>query len=572
MMMRMDTHHTPDDEQAILEERLRLRTFELQVLYDLSAQIGYTLNYPDLIRVILQHLNRAVPHAIAASIVVTSEPYELFIQHTCPITPTVQEQARHHIITTLHRLGVKQVRTERLHNHISEQSDTSIDAAPVHELRSFFQVPLFIGKSGTVVGLIFVGAQQQDAFNEDHVRLLYTVANHASVAIERLKSMLASEQQRLESLVKHLSDGVLLLNAHQRIILANPVGREFLALLAGMSVGDVLTHLADQPLDALLNPPPESEMWYEVSSDDDTHPPRFFEIVPRPIENGPEAGGWTLFIRDVTERRQAQEDLKAYAARLEQSNRDLEQYAFVASHDLQEPLNMIVSFLKLLQKHYSDKLDDQANEFIGYAVDGSLRMRQLISDLLDYSRVEKRGKAFTTVSCEAVLQRALRYLKLPIEEHDVLITYDPLPTVIADESQLEQVFRNLISNAIKFRKEVPPRIHISAQPHDTQWRFAVCDNGIGIDLAYAELIFGIFKRLHTHDKYPGSGIGLSICQRIVERHHGHIWVESQPGAGSTFYFTLPIPHDLAATMPAEVSPPEPQAEPAAVQHAAAASE
>jgi PAS domain S-box-containing protein len=244
--------------------------------------------------------------------------------------------------------------------------------------------------------------------------------------------------------------------------------------------------------------------------------------------------------RDITERKRTEEALKKTIADMERSNKELEQFAYVASHDLQEPLRMVESFTQLLAKRYKDKLDADANEFIGYAVDGANRMQKMINDLLSYSRVGTRGKPFEAVGCTAILNQALTNLRMAIEETGAMITQDPLPTVMGDESQLVQLFQNLIDNAIKFRREEePPRIHISAEDRGNDWFFSIKDNGIGIDPQYNERIFIIFQRLHRREEHPGTGIGLTICKKIVERHGGRVWVDSQPGNGSTFYFTIP---------------------------------
>jgi PAS domain S-box-containing protein len=225
---------------------------------------------------------------------------------------------------------------------------------------------------------------------------------------------------------------------------------------------------------------------------------------------------------------------------LARSNADLQQFAYVASHDLQEPLRMVASYLQLLERRYKDKLDTDANEFINYAVDGAGRMQNLINDLLAYSRVGTQGKPFKPTNYADVFRRALLHLKITIEESKAVITHDdPFPIVHADESQLVQVLQNLISNAIKFRGDQAPHIHIGVQYLNGEWVFSVKDQGIGIDPQYKERIFMIFQRLHNRTEYVGTGIGLAICKRIVERHGGHIWVESELVKGSTFYFTIP---------------------------------
>ena len=232
------------------------------------------------------------------------------------------------------------------------------------------------------------------------------------------------------------------------------------------------------------------------------------------------------------EHRQAQEELA-------RSNRDLEQFAYVASHDLQEPLRMVATYTQLLAERYRGKLDEHADKYIHYAVDGALRMQTLVQDLLAFSRVGRQGTDRTVTDCQAVVETVLKNLQTAIQESGARVEHDGLPTVVADASQLLQVFQNLIGNAIKFRSSSPPGIRITAEEKHRVWTFSVADNGIGIAPEHAELVFVIFRRLHTHEEYPGSGIGLAICKKIVEQHGGRIWVEGQPGRGSTFKFTLP---------------------------------
>jgi PAS domain S-box-containing protein len=296
------------------------------------------------------------------------------------------------------------------------------------------------------------------------------------------------------------------------------------------------------------------------------------------------------FMIDITERKYAEAQLEQYAADLKRSNEELEQFGYVVSHDLQEPLRMVKSYLELLERRYRDELDVKARQFIDYAVDGATRMQEMIRALLSLSRVETRGQAFEPTDVEAVLERTLMALGRVVHESGAEITHDPLPTVMADRTQLSQVFQNLIANAIKFRREgVPPRVHIAADrvppsnsphggkdpvyppakgrtaatpstyspeypspPSDSpqwgedavegddggEWHFSVIDNGIGIAPEQVDRIFRVFQRLHTEEEYPGLGMGLALCQRIVARHGGRIWVESQPGKGATFTFTI----------------------------------
>jgi PAS domain S-box-containing protein len=249
-------------------------------------------------------------------------------------------------------------------------------------------------------------------------------------------------------------------------------------------------------------------------------------------------------IRDITDRIRAQDKLKKALLDLERSNQELEQFAYVASHDLQEPLRMVASYTQLLEKRYKDQLGQDAKDFIRFAAEGASRMQRLINDLLVYSRVGSRGKPPEPTDFHTLLGQAIANLSLVIEENHAVVTSDQLPTVTADVSQMVQLFQNLIGNAIKFRVEESPRIHVSVEEKGSEWVFSVKDNGIGIDPQFKERIFIVFQRLHSREKYPGTGMGLAICKKIVERHDGKIWVESELGKGSTFYFTMPKGGDV----------------------------
>ena len=241
---------------------------------------------------------------------------------------------------------------------------------------------------------------------------------------------------------------------------------------------------------------------------------------------------------DITDRRLAEEDLRALVRDLSRSNSELERFAYIASHDLQEPLRMVASYTQLLQRRYEGKLDPEADEFIEYAVDGAKRMQTLINELLAYSRVGTQGAPFVATDLEVVVSDVLRVMEPTLSEAGAIVTHDPMPTVRCDALQIGRVFQNLLANAAKFRGDEPPRIHIGVTVSGGDWIFCVKDNGIGIEPAYFDRIFVIFQRLESRADYEGTGMGLAICKRIIERHGGRIWVESRRGAGSTFYFIL----------------------------------
>ena len=246
---------------------------------------------------------------------------------------------------------------------------------------------------------------------------------------------------------------------------------------------------------------------------------------------------------DITDQKRTAREREQALEQLERSNRELQEFVYVASHDLQEPLRMVASYVQLLERRYRDRLDGDALEFIGYAVDGARYMQQLINDLLSYSRVGTDGAEFEPTDLQAVLDTALRELRGPIQEQEAVITHDPLPQVLADRSQMTQLLQNLIGNSLKYQGSEPPRIHVAAMQEADGWHFTVQDNGTGIDPAYSERIFQVFQRLHTREVCPGTGIGLSICKKIVERHQGRIWVESEPEQGAAFHFTLGLTED-----------------------------
>lgn len=245
-------------------------------------------------------------------------------------------------------------------------------------------------------------------------------------------------------------------------------------------------------------------------------------------------------VRRAIEEKELRDENRRTHEELTRSNRDLEQFAYVASHDLQEPLRMVATYTQLLAERYKGKLDENADKYIHYAVDGALRMQTLVNDLLAFSRVGRRQEVPQDIDCNLVVRSVMANLQSAIQESGARITWQNLPVLLADRTELLQLFQNLVSNAVKFRGAEPPEIRISVKKKKEEWMFSVEDNGIGIAPQHVEDVFVIFKRLHTREQYPGSGIGLAICKKIVEHNQGRMWVESQAGQGSTFRFTWPV--------------------------------
>ncbi len=367
-----------------------------------------------------------------------------------------------------------------------------------------------------------------------------------AVRLARTLSLLQEQQEKLERTIDTMADGLILSDRDGRFTVANAAAEKILGRPAAeivqrkydSSVWKVTT-VAGEPF-----PPREfpcisvmqtSQPVYDVEQvfqrPDGTRVTVSVNAAPLRDAAGRIAGAVTS-LRDITERKRAEKDLAAYAA-------ELEEFAFVAAHDLQEPLRTVLSFTQLLGKRYKGRLDAQADQYIELAVGGAQRMRLLLNDLLSCSRARGRIDP-RPIASEAVFGRSLEALRFRLEETAGTVTHDPLPEVLADPAKLDQVFQNLLSNALLYRGAESPRVHVSARREGAWWVFTVRDNGIGIDPAHGTRIFKMFERLHPKHEYPGTGVGLAICKRIVEGHSGRIWVESEPGEGATFYFTLPV--------------------------------
>lgn len=379
---------------------------------------------------------------------------------------------------------------------------------------------------------------------ERDLALMAVMACALAVALEqerRLSAWALARARELEALVRALPDVVLRLDAEGRIL-------DYRAGHAGASRVDPAQFLGRRLTELL--PPPVAEMFAQAMGRARAalEPVQFEYALDEPsgqqrhVEARLSALGdqrLVVVLRDVTERARAEQELRARAQALARSNAELQQFAYIASHDLQEPLRTVAGFCELLQRRYGDRLDDTGREFIAFAVDGARRMQSLVRDLLDLSRIATRGRPFAPVDCGELLKRVLADLRGALAETGGRVDLGPLPVVHADASQLAQLFANLIGNALKYRGTAPPRVEIWAERHGAGHLFHVKDNGIGIPAEFHEQIFEPFRRLHTRDEYPGNGIGLAICRKIVDRHGGWIRVESAPGEGSDFQFWLP---------------------------------
>jgi len=392
--------------------------------------------------------------------------------------------------------------------------------------------------------------------------LIAGVVTYLSLKQIHVEEELKDSQRRLADIIEFLPDATFAIDTDGTVIAWNRAMEEMTGVRATEMLGKgdyeyAIPFYRERRrilVDLVISYDEETASWYpEITRDGDR---LISQVLIQHLNNGKGAYLWVVAsplynsagkvsgaiesIRDITTQKKLERDLNTALERTEQSNADLEQFAYVASHDLQEPLRMVSSYVQLLARKYEGKLDSDADDYISFAVDGARRMQVLINDLLEYSRVTTRGESFKSVNCEMIIERVLHNLKMAIEENDAVITHDPLPTVIVDGSQIGQVFQNLIGNAIKYRSKEPPLIHISARKDGNKWLFSVRDNGIGIDSKYKERIFIIFQRLHGRNEYPGTGLGLAISRRIIERHKGRIWMESEVGKGTTFYFTLPV--------------------------------
>lgn len=364
---------------------------------------------------------------------------------------------------------------------------------------------------------------------------------------KRMEQALRNREEYFRLLTEKSSDVISILDTNGMILYASPsaelilgyepsaiIGKNVFELIHPddrQSVIDILEYAISNPGKSLTI---ECRIQHKGGSW------RYLESVGRNLFHEPVVSGILVNSRDITDRKQAEHELEKKTEELKRSNAELEQFAAAASHDMREPLRTITGFLKLLSKRYKGKLDEKADEYIDFTVDSVNRMDMLLKEMVELSRLGAKPQRLKPVNCTVVLEKAIHDLRSAIEESSAEITYDLLPTVVANESQIARLFQNLIGNSIKFRSEEKLRIHVSAEQRDNEWVFSFRDNGIGIDPQFFKRIFVVFQRLHTRDEYEGTGIGLALCKKIVELHGGRIRVESEPGKGSVFYFSLPV--------------------------------
>ncbi|MGA7924087.1 MAG: ATP-binding protein [Thermoplasmata archaeon] len=367
------------------------------------------------------------------------------------------------------------------------------------------------------------------------------------------------EESELGLLYEMAPTGQLILDATRHILLANPAAYRIFQRpageLSGLPLSELIAHGAEATLDqafTMANRHGGTPPTAQIDILDGTGSSLSVEIVIGrfPEHAGP---GYVVVLRDIREQVALVEALIERGAQLARSNRDLQEFTYIASHDLQEPLRMVASYTQLVAERYQGKLDPAADEFLGFAQEGAARMQRLIDDLVNYSRIDTRGQPFAPLSMDACLTDALRNLEVMIHEAGATIERSPLPSVEGDPVQLMQVLQNLISNAVKFHGTDPARVAVRGEDEGPTVLYSVSDNGIGIPEEYREKIFVIFQRLHRREEYPGTGVGLAVCKKIIDRHGGTIWVESTVGKGSVFRFRLP--HRQPALPPPTDRPP-----------------
>ena len=524
-------------------ERIRQRSFELQVLYDLSQHIGYTLDYDEFVRLLLDHISHAIPHDVSASILLTDDLCTLCIRPMRPLSAAVQDEIQERMIQSLQRMSMKalDVKHARLRVYKLESEVCDATRTPMLHLGSAFQAPLLVNHSREVIGLLFVGAERDVAFCEEQVRLLYAIANQAAFSMQRLRALLAESQQRLGSLLEHLPEGALMLDAEMRLVLANPMAKTYLAALTEVSIGEVLTHLGRCPVEELLRPPPQG-LFHEVEAEGP--PYRVFEVETRGMVNKPESPGWVLVLRDVTEDRQVQE-------RVQQQERlaAVGQLAAGIAHDFNNLLTGIIGFADILHKRQD--IPEDARAKLTRILRQGERGAHLVRQILDFSRTSI--SQLLPLDLVPFLREATKFLERTIPEHiGIALHIDPGEYIVhADPPQIQQVLTNLAVNAwgampaggrltlrlSHFTRRLGERPPCLGMPPGEWVVLSMRDTGTGIS---PRILPRIFEPFFT-TKEPGKGTGLGLAQvyGIVKQHQGYIHADSQEGTGTTMTMYFP---------------------------------
>jgi len=529
-------------ENARLRRECNDRAERLAIFRRIMQSITSTLNLEGIVRLLSSEAQLLIPHASAIIAVLNRETDTATIVASSGVdsalgtgaTISISGSSLGQVIET--GLGSLKADLEEEEDFLEKSTLLSLG------IRSTVTVPLWRGE--TCLGSLNFGSVQAGKYGLEELDLAQEIADHVAVAIinARLYKEKETSEQRLSKIYDYTNDAIFIFDPSQDEIL--DVNKTACAML-GYSREELLalpiSAIHPQEMDKLLKWAQSVLELGQGWTDELNCMTKTGWVLPTEISASVvQLEGRDRIIAIVrvnTVLKQTEEILTRYAAELERSSSDLEVFANVALHDLQEPLNSVSGYLKLLDQRYKGKLGADADEFISQAVDGAKRMQALTNDLLIFSRVRSKGKEFEPLDCLSVFYRAVANLQQTIRGSGAKVTQDSLPTVVGDAAQLTQLLQILISNAIKFRGDQQPSIHVSAKLRVAEWVFSVQDNGIGIDPEYFDLIL---QRLHTYKQYPGTGVGLAVCKRIVERHGGTIWVESELGKGSTFYFTIPL--------------------------------
>ena len=531
---------------AFPREEARYRTLFLQAKKDLKASTERFELLSDVASRLLASDNpRTLVNALCTAVIAHLDCQAFFNYLVDPLTGRLRLNACAGVdAEELLNLGVgvdgcvARDGTRIVADDIQERGEQRTALQQSYGLQAYACHPLLAGDE--VIGTLSFGTTSRPRFMPDELALMKTVTDQVAIALVRIHEKQARREyeENLRAIMDAAHESIYLFAADGTILALNSTAASRL----GRPQAEVVGHHSSEFLPAQLVAGHLSDVvvgGQSVHFEDKQHGGGIFDHQFYPIFEGKQVRRIAAFSQDITARKQAEASLRQTAAELVRSNNELEQFAYVASHDLQEPLRAVSGYVSLIEEHLRDQLNAKTQQYITGAIQGARRMQRLISDLLTLSRVGTQGKAFEPVNFNTVLEQALQCVETSLQETGAHVSHDALPTLDADAGQMVQVLQNLIGNALKFHAEHAPEIHIGAERRNEGWQFSVRDNGIGIEAQYFQRIFLIFQRLHTRTQYPGTGIGLAICQKIIERHGGAIWVESQPGHGTTFFFTIP---------------------------------